>query len=598
MTETTYQPDVWDLAELLPEASEEVVSQRFAQLEGAVAEFEGLRDELSADLARSRFLQILRQYEALAERMVVVSAYASLSFAADTQSPEALTLRNRVQQLLTALHNRVLFFDLWWKSLDEEAAEGLLPSQEESADFRHHLEDARRARPFTLEERAEQLINVKDANGISAVLTLHSMLTNRLEFQMTIDGEMGETGETNTVTRDELMSHVHSPDAERRADTYRELYRVYEGEAGILGQIYTNRVRDWHSENVELRGFASPIAVRNLSNDVPDEAVSVLLQVASENASLFQRYFKLKARWLGVDRLRRYDLYAPLAATQKEIPYANAVQLVLSTLEEFHSSVAENARRVFAQRHIDSEVRKGKQGGAFCSTVLPSQTPWVLMNYTGRVRDVATLAHELGHAIHSMAAEDHSVLTQHPSLPLAETASVFAERLLTDRLLSQEDDPAVRRELLASAVDDAYATVMRQAFFVRFELAAHEAVLAGKSTEDLNGIYMEGLQQQFGDAIELSEEFRHEWVSIPHIFSTPFYCYAYSFGQLLVLALYQRYKQEGEAFIPGYLRLLAHGGAARPQEILAEIDVDITDAAFWQSGFDVIAGMVDELGAM
>jgi oligoendopeptidase F len=230
--------------------------------------------------------------------------------------------------------------------------------------------------------------------------------------------------------------------------------------------------------------------------------------------------------------------------------------------------------------------------------VRPDLTPYVLMNYTGKVRDVATLAHELGHALHSMLAEHHSILTQHSTLPLAETASVFSEMLLTERLLAEESDPLVRRDLLAAAVDDIYATVGRQAFFVLFEQAAHQAILENASSDQLNELYMANLREQFGDSVEIGEEFQHEWVSIPHIYHTPFYCYAYSFGQLLVLALYRRYQQEGEAFKPGYLKLLAYGGSAHPEQILREAGVDIADEAFWQGGFDVISALIDELEAM
>ena len=277
-----------------------------------------------------------------------------------------------------------------------------------------------------------------------------------------------------------------------------------------------------------------------------------------------------------MDRLRRYDLYAPLATSDRKIDYADAVRSVLETFDDFHPGFAEHAQRVFSENHLDSEIRKGKRGGAFCYTVLPRYTPWVLVNYAGRVRDVATLAHELGHAVHSMLAGDHSSLTQHASLPLAETASVFGEMLMTDRLLREEPDPLARRELLAAAVDDVYATVLRQAYFVLFEIEAHEAIRAGRSTDELSELYMGKLREQFGDSVELAPEFRYEWLSIPHIYQTPFYCYAYSFGQLLVLALYRRFQEEGEAFKPGYLRLLSYGGSARPEHILAEVGIDMT----------------------
>lgn len=587
-----YQPTSWSLTELLPDTREETLAERFAELERAVQAFEGRRRELDEEMDPRRLLEVLREYEAIVERSWLLSSHASLAFSANTQSRSALALRSRVEELLTRLHNRILFFSLWWRSLPDDRAERLLPSSAEHPDARHYLAELRRFAPFTLDEASERLINVKDANGIDALTTLYSMLTNRLEFHLEVDGER------RTLTRDELMRHAYSPDPERRATAYRELYRVYAEEATPLGQIYVHRVRDWYAENVELRGMASPIAVRNLANDVPDEAVDTLLEVCRENRGVFQRYFRVKARWLGMDRLRRYDLYAPVGSSEREVPYAEAVRLVLDTFRDFHPRFGELAERVFAEDHMDSEVRKGKRGGAMCSTVLPHLTPWVLVNYTGRLRDVATLAHELGHAVHSQLAAHHSALTQQASLPLAETASVFGEILVTERLLEEETDPLVRRELLVSQVDDVYATVLRQSYFVLFERRVHEAIWTGRSTEELEDLYLETLAEQLGDSVEVSEEFRYEWLSIPHIYHTPFYCYAYCFGQLLVLALYRRYQREGDAFKPAYLRLLGHGGAARPEEILAEAGIDMTDPGFWRGGFRVVEEMVEELEAL
>lgn len=591
--DTAYQLSGWDLSELLDDPSPERIAAELAAVEEAVAAFESRRDRLSPQMARATFRAVLEEYQALHERMDRLGGYGSLWFSQDTQSRAAQSYRNRLQQAITAFYNRILFFELWWKSLDDAEAAALAPEGDDAAaaDHRHFLADLRRLKPFTLEERAEQIVNVKDANGISAVLTLYSMLTNRLEFSLEVDGER------KSLTRDGLMAYAFSPRPELREAAYRELYRVYEDEATVLGQIYVNRVRDWHNELVELRGYPSALAARNIANDIPDQAVDVLLRVVADNADLFRRYFRLKARWMGVPRLRRYDLYAPLATSDRAVPFSDAVSSVLETFRRFHPDFAAQAERVFTERHIDSEVRRGKRGGAFCSTVGPRYTPWVLVNYTGRVRDVATLAHELGHAVHSMLAEHHSPLVQHPSLPLAETASVFAEMLMTDRLLGEEKDPLARRELLVASVDDVYATVLRQAFFVRFEVDAHRAILEGASLDDLCQLYMANLGEQFGDSIEVAPEFQYEWLSIPHIFHTPFYCYAYSFGQLLVLALYRRYQEQGEAFKPGYLEMLAHGGSARPQEILAEAGIDITDPAFWQGGFAVVADRLDELEA-
>jgi oligoendopeptidase F len=585
----SYEARGWRLVELLPDGDEATVAERLATVDEQVTSFESLRDSLRPEMDASELGAVVDRYAALVEAIYVLSGYAALKFAADTRSESALNLRSRLRDTLAALANRTLFFVLWWKELDEEPAARLLGELADSADTHHFLGELRRLRRFSLDEDRERAINLKNANGIDALVTLYSMLTSRLEFELTVDGE------DKILTRDEIQGYFYSPQAEVREAAYRELFRVFDGEAGVLGQIYTHRVLDWHNENLSLRGYPSPIAVRNLANDVPDEAVELLIETAREHAGLFQRYFRLKAGWIGRDRLRRYDLYAPLAASGRTVPFSEAVGKVLETFASFHPRVARLAEKVFAEDHIDAEIRPGKKSGAFCATILPRQTPWLLLNYTGQVRAVATLAHELGHAVHSLLAADHSVLTQAPSLPLAETASVFAEMLLTDRVLAEESDPLARRELLAASMDDIYATVMRQAYFTRFELAAHEAVRQGKPPSALDEIYFETLREQFGDSVELSEEFRREWIAIPHLFLTPFYCYSYSFGQLLVLSLYQRFREQGEAFIPGYLRLLEYGGSARPERILAEVGVDAGDADFWRGGFRIVERMIDEL---
>jgi len=589
-TATKYALSGWDLSELLAEPTDEVVSAQLAEIEEEVGTFESLRSRLEvASLTVDEVRMAVGRYESIIRKMWSLAYYGQLWFSADTQSTAAMTFQNRVQQVLTGIQNRLLFFELWWKGLAEDTAEHLLPAAETDPDFRFFLEDMRRTRPFILDEQSEQIINLKNSDGMSALMTIYTMLTSRLEFKLTV------AGEERTLTRDALMGYVQSPDPDLRAAAYQELYRVYAGEAKVLAQIYNNRVRDWYNEQVQLRSYASPIMVRNVANDVPDAAVDTLLEVARRNAPVFQRYFRLKAKWLGVEKLRRYDIYAPLTASDRRVSYTDAADLVLDTFHRFDSQVANLARRVFDQNHIDSEVRKGKRSGAFCATVRPELTPYVLLNYTGKVRDVATLAHELGHALHSMLAADHSMLTQHPSLPLAETASVFAEMLLTERMLAEESSPLVRREMLAASVDDMYATVMRQAFFVLFEKTAHAAILDNASPEQLCELYMDILREQFGDSVEIGAEFQYEWVSIPHIYHTPFYCYAYSFGQLLVLALYRRYQQEGDAFKPGYLKLLAYGGSAHPEHILQEAGVDMADPTFWQGGFDVINSLIDEL---
>jgi len=591
-TNGQYEQTRWSLEALLPASAGEVVEQTVARLEEVTAAIETWRPKLSPEMDGEDFAAILRQTETFAELASRLGAYGQLWFSEDTQNQGALAFMGRMEQLLTEAYNRILFFRLWWKAVDDEAAARLLAY---AGDMRYNLEQDRLFKDHTLAESEEKIVNLKDVNGISALVNLYDMMTSKFLFELEVKGEKKE------LTRDQLMVYVRNPSPEMRTAAYQEQFRVYEREATVLAQIYIHRVRDWATENVNLRRFSAPIAVRNLVNDIPNEVVDTLLDVCAEQSSIFHRYFKLKAGWLGLPggKLRRYDLYAPLSQeSDKEIPYPEAVEMVLDSFNDFSPIIANQAQRIFKDGHIDSEIRTGKRGGAFCAGILPGVTPWVLVNYTGEPRQVATLAHELGHAIHALLAGDHSVMTFHSALPLAETASVFSEMLLTDRLLAEEKDPQLRRNLLAEAVDDAYATILRQAYFVLFEREAHRLVAEGKTMDELNQHYLANLSQQFGDSLDLSEDFQREWICIPHIYHTPFYCYAYSFGQLLALSLYQQYKEEGGGFEPKLRKILVYGGSASPNHILSEAGIDMADPNFWRSGFKVVEGMIDELDSL
>jgi len=561
-----------------------------AEMADVVQRIEERRDELIPEISEASFIEILEAVERLSYVAGQLSGYSLLWLAELTSNQEALAFRGRVDGILADAENRTLFFDLWWKRLDEVNAARLLVV---SGDVGQHLEDSRRYAPYTLSEREEQVINVKDVNGAKGLSTLYDMITHALTFDVEIDGD------TKTLTRGELMVYARDPSPERREAAYRALCDVFGRQSGVLGQMYTYVAGDWHEENVGLRGMSSAMAGRNLANDLPDEVVDVLLEACRKNAVLYQRFFRLKAGWLGMETLRRYDLYAPVKSVENRFPFREGAKMIFDSLRDFSGQIADLAERVLAEGHLDSEVRSGKDTGAFCFGVVPDKTPWVLVNYNGRGDDVSTLAHELGHAVHAMLAADHSPLTFHSSLPLAETASNFSEILLLRRMLASETDPSVRRYLLATFVDDSYASILRQAYFVLFERQAHELINGpGTTVDGLADCYMENLAEQFGDSVTLSDEFRWEWTSIPHIYQVPFYCYAYSFGLLLVLALYREYEREGEAFVPRYLKILAYGGSLSPIEILDEAGIDIRSEAFWQGGFDVIGEMISELEAM
>jgi oligoendopeptidase F len=579
----------WELTDLFPGPESEEVTRAVDDLHGAVAALEALRPSLAPHIGENEFLEALRVVEQFTRAAHRLEAYGQLWFSEDTQNQSALTFMSRIEQLVTEASNRVLFFTLWWRSLDDSASGRLLA---QAGDIRYYLEQLRAFREHTLSEAEEKIINLKDLNGVSALGRLYDVITNKFVFELDVEGEK------KTVNRDSLMVFARHQSGEVREAAYKELFRKYAEEEVVLSQIYMHRARDWSNEHVALRKFSTPIAVRNLSNDIPDSVVDMLLEVCQGEAPLFQRYFRLKAGWLGkgATKLRRYDLYAPLRlGKQREIPYARAVGMVLESFHQFSPTVAAQAKRVFDDMHIDSEIRPGKRGGAFCYGVLPGISPWVLLNYTGEPRQVATLAHELGHAVHALMASDHSVLTFHSALPMAETASVFSELLLTDRLLAEEKDAALRHGLLAEAVDDIYATVLRQAFFVLYEKEAHRLVAEGCTAEDLDRLYLANLAAQFGDAVDVSDDFRFEWLGIPHLYHTPFYCYAYSFGQLLSMSLYHRYKVEGAAFGPEFLKILSFGGSSSPGEILRQAGIDMADRGFWAGGFRAIEGMIGAL---
>ena len=577
--------DRWNLADLVKDPLGQFDAY-LAELEAKVAQFESSRTRLAPTMAGEDFRQLLDLSQEIAQSSSRLGAYAYLWFSENTKNLEARSFKTKVEERLTSLSNRLLFFDLWWQGVDQDNARRLMTG---TGSLRYHLETIRRYQPHTLSEPEEKIIHIKNITGRSAINQLYDIVTNSFTFTLTVKSKR------LVLTREELTAYLRHPRARLREAAYHELYRVFAGQHDLLGEIYKTLVHDWKAENLQLRQFSSPIATRNLGNDIPDEAVDALLAVCRRNGEIFQEYFRIKGRLCKIRPMSRYHIYAPHRTEQKTYRYQDAIRMVLEAYRGFSPKLADLAQRVIEERHLDAPTRPGKIGGAYCYSVVPGLTPYVLLNFTGEARDIATMAHELGHAVHGMLAECHSVFTFHSTLPLAETASVFGERILSDSLMKQEQNKNVRQGLLLNQLDDIYATVLRQAYFVLFEKRAHEMIAQGSTVTDLAQTYLADLRQQFGKAVKVSDEFRWEWLSIPHIFASPFYCYAYSFGNLLVLALYRMYQDEGASFVPKYLDLLSTGGSEPPQTILAKVGVDMTSETFWQSGFDTIRDMVQQL---
>jgi oligoendopeptidase F len=588
---SSYQLGKWDLTELVKNPKSPAFQKQIQELERQAKNFEKIKSKLNPKMSSKQFMNILHQVEEISKNMSKIGGYASLSYSSDTQSDEATSLMTKMSKLGSEISNKILFFDLWWKTqVDDKNAKRLM---KDAGEITEYLSHKRLFAKYALSEPEERIINTLDVTGISALVKLYDKITNSFEYKMKVGNKV------KTMTREELTNYVRSTNPKIRETAYKTILSKYSENKGVVGEIYQNIVQNWKDEGIEIRGYKSPISMRNIGNDVDDKTTDSLLSVCKKNSPVFQKFFVQKAKMLKMEKLRRYDLYAPAAANIKEKNYSydKSVKLVFESLGKFSNTLEEYARKVFNENHIDSSIRQGKRDGAFCSTLTPKITPYVLVNFTGKSRDVFTLAHELGHAVHSQAAQDRSILVQDAPLPLAETASTFSELLLYDNLSSKISDNE-KNVMLSEKIDDLYATILRQSFFTIFEVDVHKQIGDGTTIDEISKTYLNNLKMQFGNSVSITDDFAIEWSCIPHFYHTPFYCYAYSFGNLLALSLFQRYKKEGKDFVPAYISILAAGGSKKPEKLLSEYGFDIRSPKFWQEGFDYVKNQVKTLSAL
>ena len=588
---TKYTLSKWSLDDLLKNPTRSTFDKKLAELNNYAREFEKQKKFLDKKITSKKFLDLIHKIEHITEKSSIIGGYASLKYSENTQSDEATSLLTRISQFGSEIENRLLFFDLWWKKqIDEKNARRLIKS---SGEFSQYLAFKRILSKYSLSEPEEKIINTLDVTGASALVKLYDKITNAFVYVVKIDGKK------KRMNREELTTLVRNKKSKVREAAYKSLFSKYSESKGVTGEIYQNIVLNWKDEGIGMRGFSSPIMIRNIANNVDEKTVKTLLDVCKKNAKVFQKYFKEKAKLLGMKKIRRYDLYAPRKSNPKEKTYSydKSVKLVLKSLDKFSPTLSKYANSVFSQNHVDSELRPGKVSGAFCSTPSPNKIPYVLMNFTGKSRDVFTLSHEIGHAIHSICASKNSILTSDASLPLAETASTFSEMLLYDNLselVSNEE----RKIMLSEKMDDFYATIGRQSFFTLFEISAHKQIANSTTVDEISKTYLHNLNEQFGSSVNVSEDFQTEWSCIPHFYHAPFYCYSYAFGNLLSLSLFQRYKKEGSGFASTYTKILSAGGSKKPENLLQQFGIDITKSRFWQDGFDYIKTQVDELSRL
>lgn len=534
------------------------------------------------DLQAGDLRRALEEYEALQRLAILPQSYASLLFSTDTTDPRRGALVQRTREMASSIATHLIFFDLEIGRVPESTWTGLVCAPE-LLEYRHYLEHERELASHHLSEPEEKVLEETANCRGRAFRRLFTELTSRMKYPLEREGQVRE------LTQSELLALLYDPDRQVRRQASEVLGQTLEHHAHPLHFTFNTLLQEKQVMD-RLRGFSRPESSRNLDNEIPDEAVDTMVDVVVSNYDLVRRYYQLKRSLLGLESLWHYDRYAPLLSERAGLSFEEARGIVLEAFEDFSPRFAELARPFFERNWIDAAPAPGKRGGAFCAGVTPDKHPYVLMNFTGKPRDVMTLAHELGHGLHDCLASSQTLLNYSPVLPLAETASTFAEMLVFEKLQARLESPRARLALLAEKLEDTFATVFRQVSMFRFEQRVHglRREKGELDLETVNRIWQESLQEMFADSLTLGEDHRWTWLYVPHFVQTPFYVYAYAFGELLVLSLYARYRKEGAAFQGRYFDLLAAGGSRRPQEMLAELGIDIARAEFWQGGCDLI----------
>jgi oligoendopeptidase F len=537
-----------------------------------------------ATLSPSEVAELIGRLEALHERAGRVGSFASLNWTSDTLDPARGALLQRVTERGSRLGQKLVFLELELANAPDEIANTWL-SDAALARYRHWLEVVRMFRPHLLSEPEEKILDEKSVTGRSAWDRFFDEANAAARYEL--DGE--------TLTRDQVLNRLYAGDRELRKRAAGVFTTGLKDLARTNTYIFNTILADKASDD-RLRKYPSWISARNLSNQVDDKTVEALIEAVTSRYDIVARYYRLKRRLLGLDELFEYDRYAPLPAADRVYPWPEAQRIVLEAYGQFHPRLAEVASWFFERRWIDAPPRPGKYGGAFSSGTVPSVHPYILLNYEARPRDVMTLAHELGHGVHQKLAGVQGVLQAHTPLTTAETASVFGEMLVFQAMMAQETDPQVRLGMLTAKIEDSFATAFRQISMNRFENAMHTARReeGELTTERFGELWLETQRAMFSDSVTLTPDYGLWWSYIPHFIGTPGYVYAYAFGELLVLALYARYRHVGEGFADKYLAMLTAGGSDWPHEIVAPLGVDLTDPQFWHGGLSILEDLVAE----
>ena len=593
MSEQVAEGIRWDLSDLYesPEDGRIKSDLKRAELKALVFEkkYKRSMEKLaSSKTGRLDLVKLLKEYKQIVTLLTKPLVYAHLYFAEKTSTPDRGAFLQRIRTSITEIKSHILFWETYWNLLRPKTAKALMKSPQLDSD-RHYLEYTRNYAPHTLSEPEEKILSAKSDTSNNAFSRLFDETVNNIPFYMQLEGKKVKK------TESEILSLSHSPLRDMRRKASESLAEGLKTQSRSLTYIFNMILAD-HRLNMKLRKFSHPMDTRNLANETDLPMVQNLIFSVKKAYPLVPRFYDLKRKLLGYTEMRDYDRYAPIDSTEERIDFNRCRDIVLSGYYAFSEKVGQIVEQFFTHRWIDAEMREGKQGGGFCCETTPDLHSYTLVNYGGTLRDVMTVAHELGHGLHQHLARKVGILESSASLTMAETASVFGEMLIFEKLLDEETDPQKRLNLLCGKIDDNFATVFRQIVLTDFELTAHETGLkqGELSNEQLCGVWLKSNAEMYGSSIKLTDPYRHGWLYIPHFIHTPFYCYAYAFAQLFVLSLFQKYKEDKEAFIPNYLDMLSLGGSKKPEDISAIAGLNIRDPLFWRSGLKLLESLVKQ----
>ncbi len=574
----------WNLSDLYNSIDDEQLHKDQKKLKKKAEQFAEEYHGSVADLNAQKFNMALVQYEEILDLAGKIGSFAHLLWSTDTNRAEYGKLMQQANELSSQVHQELVFFDVEWLQIDEAKAQKLIKSDELSH-YKHYLETSRRYKKHILGEKEEQILSAKSVTARSAWNRYFDETLSAARFE--IDGE--------SLTQQQALSKLHDTDRDLRKRSHAALTDTFQALSRTTTFIFNTILVDKQTDD-KLKNYPSWISARNLSNEIDDETVETLVSAVTDNYDLVHRFYRLKKELLGYETLYDYDRYAPLLENKKQIDWNEARTTVLNSYSEFHPEMGSIAEKFFGESWIDAAIRPGKRGGAYSAGTVPSVHPYVFMNYNGQIRDVQTLAHELGHGVHQYLSREQGVLQAGTPLTTAETASVFGEMLVFQNLMQQLDDPEEQLALLIGKIDDSIATVFRQVSMNRFENAIHTSRRNGGelSTDEISVLWMESQQAIYGDSVEVTDEYAIWWSYIPHFLHTPGYVYAYAFGELLVLALYEEYTRQKNGFAENYMEMLRAGGSEWPEEIVAKAGLDITGPNFWNKGLAAIEKLIDE----